>query len=186
MKQDDIDVSAALAEIDRVVGRARLGALHLGAGDRLDRPAAELRALLDEAQRGDGSARPRWESARRGLDSFMAEVHDDLAHLAVVESGQDGRPTLRTWVSWTGATVTVFTAGASSTAQIDHDLALREATLRRIRRLRLLAIVLAAAPRVATLVTTPGGALLALPAALRLIRSIREAMETTPHDDPPS
>jgi hypothetical protein len=147
-----------------VVHRARLSGENHSADEPPDRPTAELRALLAEARRGEGHQRPRWEAARRGLDTLMEEVHDDLTHLAVVQTSTDERVTLRTWVGWGGDTVTVLTAGASSADRSAQAVEVGAEARRRLHRLRLLVMVLAAAPRVAALFTTPGGAARALPA----------------------
>jgi len=116
---------------------------------------------------GEGTlARIRRESSELvdGLLSALAKPY-------VIETGE-GPTRIRTRVGWLGDTSTDFARGVSSEVIAAH-VATTEASLSTsAHRLHMLVMVVIAAGKIATVIATPGGAVMALPIAYKCVREV--------------
>jgi hypothetical protein len=190
--------NADLAELDAML-EATLAALRrraepdadclvsFGVGD----PGATTE--VDELWRLVEHARGAGEDDGESLVSFGAGEHDEgmlarakrecsqlidgllssLAHPHVIETGE-GRTRIRTRVGWLGDTSTHVEAGAPPAELAAHVAALQASLATSAHRLRLLAMVVTAASKIAPLIATPAGAVIALPIAYKCVRDIHQ------------
>lgn len=152
--------------------------------DEVARPEQELGRLL-----GDLGTDPQTTSfgigdrARSGLaeagqqfGAYLERLEQQLSHFAWVETHSAGRLVARTAVDWTGSVETQWYGRVTATHTVMHRRTLGLALQSRHSLLRTLAVVTRNAIRLAklpVLLTTPGGALLALPLAWRFIQDLR-------------
>lgn len=180
----DAALGVTLGQIDRLVARTRGESTGPLKPDELD--PAELHALLEEAQGGeplsfDIGDRPlreqgRLSEAQRALEALVQRVEDDLSVFAPVRTGPEDHPLLITTAGWDGDVVTLAAPELPSQALAEHALALRRRAQRRAQRLRLLVTTATAAVKLATALSGPGAALLALPIAFHFLRSTLSQM----------
>lgn len=145
----------------------------------------ELWALVQLAERGepDGDAlsfsapgeEGRLARARRELTELVEHVVESLTSLAVVET-PDGRARVRTRVGWTGDVTTYVEPLATAALAHEHAAAVEARLTTSMIRLRLLTTVTVAAGKIATMLTTPASAVMALPIAYRCVRDIYEQL----------
>ena len=163
----DRDMDRLLNRMETLAGRSRDGALHFAVGET--GPEADLMALLG----GGATEAPDAGEAQTEFDAFIARISEDLLHFAALRTGSAGSA-VGTWVAWSGDTVTVVGNRASAALLTQHAEELRRQALPRSLRLKMLVTTAAAAGRIATLISVPGGPLLALPVIYRYIRSMSQ------------
>jgi hypothetical protein len=119
-----------------------------------------------------------WGASRKQFDALITQIDRDVLHLAWVETTIAGQLLARTSVDWSGDAQTVWRDGASNEQLVLHQRNLRFVTQTRGMRFRLFITVTSGAARVATLMVTPGGAVLALPAIYQyVIKILAQAKE---------
>jgi len=147
---------------------------------RLDRPEVETLALLNEIRSGVPAVSfGLADKIDAGLDKVAGEFRDfvdglvrQLAHYAWVETHIEGRLVCRTAIGWSGDAVNLFQT------ETDHDiLALHQQSLNlaiesRGALIKSLGLVAQGAAKLAALLSVPGGAVLALPAAWKFINRV--------------
>lgn len=116
---------------------------------------------------------------RRGLeqafDQFKVDMDDLLrlvTHFAWIETQQDGRLIGRTVVGWSGDLDTLWQPGLTSEQHELHRSSLRQALASRNILLHAVVVTLRSAAKLAVLLTTPGGAVLAVPVAWKFVKEI--------------
>ncbi len=148
-------------------------------------PEQEVLGLLQEAQFGsrpisfsaEGEPLDRWENTVDQFQKFTAQVQKTLTHYAWVETSVEGRLVARTSVNWLGDLETSWQDQLDSDQLAMHRSTLQNALSARTLMLRTLIVIAASAGKLSVLLTTPGGALLALPAAWKFISKIRAELE---------
>ena len=95
-----------------------------------------------------------------------------LVHFAWVETQIEGDLLARTVVNWTGDTDTTWGLDLTPEQFDLHQRSLRLALASRTTPLRIFIIVTQSAAKISALVATPGGALLALPAAWKFVNKV--------------
>lgn len=156
-----------------------------GAGAKGEAPEAELWLLLQEIEQG----RPppsfglgdtfvgKWEQANQQFQAFIEHVSRLVAYYAWVETCQAGRIVGRTAVGWTGDVDTVWPAATDPDQAELHRRTLALALASRDALVRMVALVTSGAVKLSVLLTTPGGAVLALPAAWKFINQVLTELE---------
>ncbi len=142
-------------------------------------------ALLNQAQYGKlapsfglaDEIRDGWDKAVEQFQSFVALVVQTLTHYAWVETKIEDHLLVRTAVSWKGDFETAWQDQLDPERMALHQRTLNIALASRAVTLRTFAIVAAAAGKLSALMTAPGGAILALPAAWKYINEIRAELE---------
>jgi hypothetical protein len=172
----------ALAEAaGRLEALARGQAAQSFGGTTLPQPEAELMEALNELGMGGATSfglgerlAAGWEEAAQRFQGFAGQVRDSVATIARVETCRQGQdqPFGRTVVGWTGDTRTVWMAGVDLVQAELHHRTVTLALRSRATLLRTLAVAARGAITLSTLLATPGGALLALPAAWRFINQV--------------
>ena len=148
-------------------------------------PEQELLAMLNQAQYGKlapsfGLAdqfQEGWEQAVNQFQGFVDLVVQTLTHYAWVETRIAGRLAVRTAVSWNGDFETAWQEVIESKQMHLHTRTLKIALASRAITVRSFAVVAAAAGKLTALMSAPGGAILALPAAWKYINEIRAELE---------
>lgn len=148
-------------------------------------PEAELLGLLAlvEPQASAGQA-----VAFGGINLFGAEIDPAalvadfreaagriqrfISHLAWVETRLDGVYLAQTALGWSGDSQTSWQNGVPVEKAAVHQAALRNAVRSRLTMLRSLAILGQGALLLSSLITTPAGAALALPAVWKFINNV--------------
>jgi hypothetical protein len=105
--------------------------------------------------------------AASGLQELIDKLSQQVLHLAWVETHQDGRLLARSVIAWHGDAQTGWSDLSPGQMQL-HKKNVRLALTSRIILLNLVLTVIRGAGKLGVLLATPGGALLALPAAWRL------------------
>jgi hypothetical protein len=149
------------------------------------RPEAELSALLAELQGGAPTVEfglgekffGGWQQAAQQFQAFLKQLLRSVAHYAWVETSVQGRLLGRTTVGWTGAVQTVWREGLAAEKAAVHQRTLALALASRATVLRVLVVTLQGAVKLSVLLSTPGGVILALPAAWRFINQIVDELE---------
>jgi len=183
---------AGLAAAERGLARAedRIAALvraqtagpafDVSAGVPVAPPEAELLALVREIQQGapavsfgvGEAVAGGWEGATRRFQAVVDRLVHVVAHEAWVETRIEGRLLGRTAVGWTGDLETVW-GGSPGPAQLAlHRRALALALASRQTLLRTFVVAARGAVTLSVLLTAPGGALLALPAAWKFVDQV--------------
>jgi hypothetical protein len=151
-------------------------------------PEAELVVWLQDMQDGAVSFGPGewlrrgWEESTEQLQAFFNRLLQSLAHYAAVETAVQGQLLGRTTVSWTGDMDTVWQAVLDPTSAVLHQRALALALASRDTWMRMMIVVLRGAITLSVLLTTPGGAVLALPAAWKFVHQVLSELEKNPHN----
>jgi hypothetical protein len=151
---------------------AQGGATSFGAAPA---PEARLLALLGEL-RGDGAASfgaagEQGELARiqERFRAFVDQVQDAAGSFAVVETRLAERLVARSRVGWTGDMRSLLGAGLTAHEGAVHRRSVALALRSRAALLRTFAAVVRGATIVALMVSSPAGAVAALPAAWRFV-----------------
>lgn len=84
----------------------------------------------------------------------------------------------RTSVNWTGDAKTVWGAPVTLAESDLHRCSLRLAVVSRASLMRMLVVVTQGAAKISVLIATPGGAVLALPAAWKYVKRLLREIET--------
>jgi len=113
-----------------------------------------------------------WGSARKQFEALLAQIDRDVLHFAWVETTISGDLIARTSVDWSGDAQTVWNGDANDEQLGLHQRNLRFVTQTRGMRLRLFVTVASGAVKMAGLMATPGGAVLALPAVYQYVTKI--------------
>jgi len=153
-----------------------------------DLPAAEaeLLAALQGTDRDAGIPSfgvmdqlrlPSWEEAGATAERLLRQAERLVAHYAWIETAVEGRLIGQTTVTWTGDLRTVWPAGTGAEEQRLHERSVRLALATRAATVRIIAVVTAGAVTIVPLLTTPGSAILALPAIWKFIGRIRSELE---------
>jgi hypothetical protein len=119
-----------------------------------------------------GEQEGKLEEATNQFQAAMQRMLRLVAHFAWVETQSQGALLGRTIVTWTGDMDTLWGAGLSSGQFELHERSLQAALASRNTLLRTWLVTSQAAIKLSILVSTPGGAILALPAAWRLVNQI--------------
>jgi len=144
-------------------------------------PESELLALLaatDRAAAGEVSfgigdlTTQAWVAARAQFDALIAQIDRDVLHFAWVETDFAGQLIARTSVSWNGDTQTVFDGGITPGLADLHESTLKTVSHTRQLRLRMFVTIASGSAKVAALLASPGGAVLALPAVYQYVTQI--------------
>jgi hypothetical protein len=145
-------------------------------------PEARLLTIVGElrgeggASFGTGGESDEIAGARERFGAFVAQVQDAVGNFAVVETRLAQRLVARSSVGWTGDLRSLLEAGlaAQDLALHHHSVALAMGS--RAALLRTFASVMRGATIVALMVSSPVGAVTALPAAWRFVDDLlREA-----------
>lgn len=143
-----------------------LGLLHA-----LELPAVGVSfAAGDEEQRGLNQA---FDQFKADMDNLMRLV----THFAWVETQQDNLLIGRTIVGWSGDLDMLWRTGLTPQAQELHQRSLSQALASRNILLHATVVTVRSAAKLAVLLTTPGGALLAIPVAWKFIKEIMADIE---------
>jgi hypothetical protein len=154
-------------------------------GAELPDPEQELLALLEEAKRGGppvsfGAGEPirgGWAQATQQFQAFVEQLQRIVSHYAWVETRVQGQLLGRTAVSWTGDMDTAWQAGLNPAQMALHQRTLGLALASRETLIRTFVVTASGAARLSVLLSTPGGAILALPAAYKFINQVRTELE---------
>lgn len=121
---------------------------------------------------------------RRGLeqafDQFKADMDDLLrlvTHFAWVETQQDSVLLGRTVVGWSGDLDTLWSPGLTPERRDLHRRSLHQALVSRNILLHATVVTARSAGKLAVLLATPGGAVLAIPVAWKFVKAIMADIE---------
>lgn len=136
-------------------------------------PEREL-ALLVQAVRGPESFFPgeQWQDIAGQARAFFERVRQALLYLAWVETSQDGAPVARTRITWLGDVETVWQHGAGPQQAALHQKTLALALESRAAWLHIAVQIVRNAALLSTILSGPGGAILAVPAVWRFIKDV--------------
>jgi hypothetical protein len=147
-------------------------------------PEGDLLALLGdieaEGKRASGeisfgigeTASAAWEQAKAGFEALMEQINRDVLHFAWVETNVGGSLIARTTIGWSGDAQTVFLDEIGEAQVSLHERSLQIVTQTRSLRLRLFITIASGATKISALVTTPAGAVMALPAVYQYVMQI--------------
>ncbi|WP_322490337.1 hypothetical protein [Chloroflexus sp.] len=167
---------AALATIELRLQRVVSGAVSFS----LALPPAE-QALLnglwavqpEEASFGlSDTLQAQCQAAQEQIAALSAQTREALGGYATVETVQGGRLIGRTRINWHGDARSLLIAGIDSTQAELHHQTLALALRSRAGLLRLFGLVGRGAAIVATMVTSPAGVIMALPAVWRFVQEV--------------
>lgn len=113
-----------------------------------------------------------WQTARSQVDAIMKQIDRDVLHFAWVETSIAGQLLARTTINWSGDLQTVWAEDVEPSQTSLHESTLIAAARTRHLRLRLFVTVASGSAKVASLMATPGGALLALPVVYQYVLKI--------------
>ena len=150
------------------------------AAPALPQPEAELLVWLQGREAGrrpvsfglGDEVTSEWERVTEQVQRFVERLLQLVAHYAWVETHLPERLVGRTAVSWTGDAHTVWSEPISAAHAALHQRALAVALASRDTLLRTFALAARGALTLSILLGTPGGAVLALPAAWRFINQV--------------
>ncbi|HEY5867114.1 MAG TPA: hypothetical protein VI542_16450 [Candidatus Tectomicrobia bacterium] len=151
-------------------------------------PEAELLVWLQDTQEGAVSfglgdwLHGGWEETTEQFQAFVNRLLQSLAHYTAVETAVQGQLLGRTTVSWTGDMDTVWQPGLDPTSAMLHQRALALALASRDTWMRMVVVVARGAITLSVLLTTPGGAILALPAAWKFVQQVLSELEKYPQN----
>lgn len=147
----------------------------------LPRPETELIDMLSDLGAGGAVSfglgdrlAAGWEQAAGRFQGFVGQVRDSIASRARVETRLQGQaqPFGRTVVGWLGDTETVWAAGVDCAQTELHERTITLALRSRAMLLRTFVVAARGAVTLSAMLATPGGMLLALPAAWRFINQV--------------
>ena len=143
-----------------------LGLLHA-----LELPAVGVSfAAGSEEQRGLNQA---FEQFKADMDNLTRLI----THFAWVETQQDGLLIGRTIVGWSGDLDMLWRTGLTPQARELHQRSLSQALASRNILLHATVVTVRSAAKLAVLLTTPGGAVLAIPVAWKFIKEVMADIE---------
>lgn len=158
-------------------------------GFEAETPEAEMFSLLEQArqlEQGRGvesyaigdAAYAAWEQARVQFETFTGQLQREVMHFAWVETNVEGQLLARTTVGWSGDSDTVWLVDLDAQQIALHRRSLQVAVKTRALRMRMFSTVTGGAAKLSMLLTTPAGALLALPAAWKYVTEILALIKT--------
>jgi len=187
-------LTAAADRIDTLIAGQPAGLAFDVSGSGPDLPDAEreLLALLEEAERGappisfgaGETIRSGWTQATEQFQAFVDQLRRIVSHYAWVETRVQGQLLSRTTVGWTGDMHTAWQAGLDPEQMGLHRRTLTLALSSRQTMIRTFTLAASGAARLSVLLSTPGGAILALPAAWKFINQVRAELEKHQHISP--
>jgi hypothetical protein len=127
-----------------------------------------------------GEDRGGWRRAAEQFQKFLQTVERFVAHYAWVETEVENRLLARTIVGWTGDTRTLWPTDLNSEQRLLHMRSLTLALESRVTMQRTLTVVITGAAKLSLMLTTPVGAVMALPAAWKFIEQVRREMNRHP------
>lgn len=173
LRAQEAALDAAAVRIRRLAS----GGASFAAG-RTPAPELELMGLVGELRAAESGASSfglrdtasmAWQEAEEKFRAFAAQVQETLTSYAVVETRVEGELIGRTSVGWTGD-VRSLLATAASVEQADlHRRSLALALQSRAAVLRTFATVVRGAAIVTTMLSSPVGAVAAMPAAWKFV-----------------
>jgi hypothetical protein len=175
------------AALETAAGRMRRvasGGASFSAG-RTPAPELELMGMIGELRATESGARSfglredassGWSEAEEKFRAFSAQVHATLTNYAVVETEVERALIGRTSVGWTGDVRSLLAAGLSPEQADLHRRTLALALESRAALLRTFTTVLRGATIVATMISSPVGAVTALPAAWKFVDQLLSDM----------
>jgi hypothetical protein len=110
--------------------------------------------------------------AKEKINALAEQINHEVLHLAWVEMKIADQLIARSAVGWGGASTTIWHNTASSEQMSLHKRTLEVVSRTRHLKLRLLLTVASGAAKMAALMVTPGGAVLALPAVYQYVITI--------------
>ena len=178
-------LTAARTRLDALVTRKRAASdvSFAVASAEPELPAAE-QALLkqlaaikgEEAEVSFGMfglpSRSDLEAAEDQFKAVMARITQSLVYYALVETRFDGRPAGRTSMSWSADARTLWQSGNPPQVFALHQRSLTLAIQSRNALIRMFMLTAQGAVKLSVLLATPGGALLALPAAWKFTNQV--------------
>jgi hypothetical protein len=112
------------------------------------------------------------EAAEGQFKAMMARIAQSLLYYALVETRVEGQLAGRTSIAWSADAKTLWRRGARAEVFALHQRSLRLAVESRNSLLRMFMLTAQAAVKLSVLLATPGGQLLALPAAWKFINRV--------------
>ncbi|MBA4379258.1 MAG: hypothetical protein C0393_00955 [Anaerolinea sp.] len=113
-----------------------------------------------------------WEQAKVQFQDFMEQINREALHFAWVETIVDGNLVARTTVDWGGDSETVWSEDITPDQMGLHGRTLNLAAASRNLKLRMFTTITTGAAKIAVLLATPAGAVMALPAAYKYVNQI--------------
>jgi hypothetical protein len=178
---------AALETATARIRRVASGGASFAVG-RTPAPELELMGLMGELRAADGGASSfglretvsaGWDEAEEKFRAFSAQVHETLTNYAVVETLVGGALIGRTSVGWAGDVRSLLLADLGAEQADLHRRTLGLALESRAALLRTFTTVLRGAAIVATMVSSPVGAVTALPAAWKFVDQLLTDMRSS-------
>lgn len=136
----------------------------LTTGEAPPRPAAF--GVVDDIRHG-------WGEVTDWFASIVETVLAPLAKLATVETRIEGHSLARTGVGWTGDFATACQTGLAEEVAALHGRAVKLALASRLALAKVFALALRGAALIAVACSSPGGAVVALPAVWRFITRVQ-------------
>lgn len=167
---------AALATVEQRLQRVASGAISFSTA----LPPAE-QALLNGlwAAQPEGASfglsdalQAQWQAAQEQIAALSAQAREALGGYATVETVQGGRLIGRTRINWHGDARSLLRAGIDATQAALHHQTLALALRSRAGLLRLVGLIGRGAAIVATMVASPAGAVMALPAVWQFVQEV--------------
>ena len=113
-----------------------------------------------------------WQETAQQAQAFVQQVQRSLAYYAWVETSVEGERVAHTAVQWLGGVATKWQAGQDRQRVALHRRAVALAVDTRTTWVRAFLLAAQGATILAAALGTPGGPLLALPAALKFVRQV--------------
>lgn len=184
-------LGAAEERIEALVGRKSAGVAFGVPGAQvfapepgLAEPEQDLLALLREAETGQppvsyglGERVEGLREATQQFQDFIARARRIVVHYAWVETRVQGQLLGQTTVGWTGDMRTAWQEGLLLEQMTLHRRTLAVALASRETLIRTFTVVASGAAKLSLLLSAPGGAILALPAAWKFINQVRAEIE---------
>jgi hypothetical protein len=123
-----------------------------------------------------------WADAEGQLRELLERLQQSIAHASWVETRIAGDLAAQTAVGWTGDTATALREGLDRARAALHGRALDLALRRKQVWIRAFAVAAEGAAKIALLIAAPGGAVLALPAALKYVRALMDQFRELPRE----
>jgi hypothetical protein len=144
-------------------------------------PEAELFALMSETEKAGAAvvsfgitdfASEAVESAKAEFARLMEQVNREFLHFAWIETNQNGLLLARTTLGWSGDANNIWHSEITPEQTRAHQQSLNLAVNTRMMRLRTFTTVAAGAVKLSALLTTPTGAVMALPMAWKYVQTV--------------
>ena len=178
----------ASSRLDEFIRRYQVGEMTQVsfAATALPAPESELRDWLEQTRpealefgvKAQAPSQLEMQRLSAQVQAALEKLLQQALHFAWVETRVEGRWLARSVVSWGGDADTVWGVMIQPEDANLHQHNLRLAILSRGTLLRLVMVVTTGALKIALLLTTPGGAVLALPAAWKFVHRILSEIES--------